>query len=530
MELPGLSGQETNTGEKGEDMRTGTQRRLPAHVVHFFAVLAILCFAAFATNPAMAQIAPPAAEPAAEGPAQPAADASAEEAADGSAVELPPRLLDPEIDTKELDYRLVPLTKEELAALAAEWLAIVKAKTEEVMEAQIAISQTEGKVEEAARDRLTELVAERKSMFDKYANIVSAWEKKGGDEAAIAEYRAYHNAIIVEETRTADFKTLMAQAFAWLTALDGGVQLAIEVGTIVASLIELIFVARLFRRFFRRWIGHVPNLSLLLQAFIVGVIYWIVLAFGLMVVLSALGVDISPVFALIGGASFILAFAFQDTLGNLASGLMIMVNHPFDEGDYVDIGGTAGTVRSVSIVATTVVTPDNKVIVIPNKNVWGNVITNVTASDTRRVDLVFGISYEDSIADALRVIQETVDAHPLVLDEPEPMIKVSELASSSVNIVCRPWAKSSDWWTVYTDLTYQVKERFDEVGITIPYPQQEIHVKTSGTAHSGERSAFLPYGRKAVPPGAHTPSEQRAEAIAAGEEGHHRGEEAEKTS
>ena len=124
------------------------------------------------------------------------------------------------------------------------------------------------------------------------------------------------------------------------------------------------------------------------------------------IVLSALGVDISPVFALIGGASFILAFAFQDTLGNLASGLMIMINRPFDEGEYVDIGGVAGTVKSVSIVATTVTTPDNQVIVIPNKNVWGNVITNVTASDTRRVDLVFGISYEDSIPDAMRVINE----------------------------------------------------------------------------------------------------------------------------
>jgi small conductance mechanosensitive channel len=240
------------------------------------------------------------------------------------------------------------------------------------------------------------------------------------------------------------------------------------------------------RRFARRWIDRIPNISRLLQAFLVGVVYWIVFSVGLMIVLSALGVDITPLFALIGGGSFVAAFALQDTLGNLASGLMIMIYRPFDEGDYVDLGGVAGTVKAVSIVATTVVTPDNQVIVIPNKNVWGNIITNVTASDTRRVDLVFGISYDDSIPDAIRVLEETVAAHPLVLKEPEPTVRVNELADSSVNLICRPWVKTSDYWSVYWDLTHQVKDRFDDVGISIPYPQQDIHVKNS----MAEKSAF----------------------------------------
>ena len=164
-----------------------------------------------------------------------------------------------------------------------------------------------------------------------------------------------------------------------------------------------------------------------------GIVYWVVLAVGLMLVLAALGVNITPLFALIGGISFIAAFAMQDTLSNLASGLLIMIYRPFDRGDYVDTGGVSGTVTSVNIVATTVVTPDNKVIVIPNKNVWGNIITNVTASDTRRVDLVFGISYDDPIPEAIRVMEETVEAHPLVLKEPAPTIRVNELADSSVN-------------------------------------------------------------------------------------------------
>ncbi|MBW8639945.1 mechanosensitive ion channel family protein [Hoeflea sp. WL0058] len=383
----------------------------------------------------------------------------------------------PGIDTAELEYRLVPLTKDELAALADEWLAIVKGKTEEVMAAQIAISRTDGEVETAAREKLTELTHERRALFDKYSKVISAWEKKGGDPDAIAGYRAYQNAIIVEETRQADFKTLLSQARAWLFAWDGGLKIGMNLLILAAAILALLFVSRVSRGVANRWIGHVPNLSKLLQAFLVAVIYWVVFAIGLMVVLSALGVDITPVFALIGGASFIMAFAFQDTLGNLASGMMIMINKPFDQGDFVDVGGVAGTVRAVNIFATTVATPDNQIIVIPNKNVWGNVITNVTASLTRRVDLVFGISYEDSIPLAARVIEETVKNHPLVLKDPEPVIRVHELADSSVNFVCRPWTMTSDYWTVFWDLTQQVKERFDENGISIPYPQQDVHIR-----------------------------------------------------
>ena len=337
-------------------------------------------------------------------------------------------VLDADIDPDELEFRLVPLTKSELEKLAAEWLGIVKSKTEEVMAAQIAISKTKDGIEDAVRQKLVDLTQERRALFDKYGKVLSAWEKKGADPDAAAEYRAYQNAIIVEETRSADFKTLLAQAKAWLLNRDGGIRILINVLIILVAMLALFFSARIMRRVVGSWINQVPNLSKLLQAFLVATIYWLFLAVGLMVVLSALGIDVTPVFALIGGASFVLAFAFQDTLGNLASGLMIMINRPFDQGDFVDVGGVAGTVENVSIVATKVLTPDNQVIVIPNKNVWGNIITNVTASKTRRVDLVFGISYEDSIPEAAKVIEEVVKSHPLVLDDPAPVIRVHELA------------------------------------------------------------------------------------------------------
>ncbi|MBT8474017.1 MAG: mechanosensitive ion channel family protein [Alphaproteobacteria bacterium] len=394
--------------------------------------------------------------------------------------DVPPAaaLTNPEVSLNELAHRLVPLTKDELDPLAKTWLEIVKVKTAEIAELQVDLLDAPSAATDETYQALATMVEVRAGLFERFSMVVSALQKKGGDEALVTELWAYRDSVLSSETKLASPKAITMAFFKWLTRADGGVAIAKDIGLVVLIFLALVFVSKSVQVLFRRWIGRVPNMSKLLQSFLVGAVYWLVLTVGLLVAVAAIGVNVTPLFAMIGGASFILAFAFQDTLGNLASGLMIMINRPFDEGDYVVVGGTGGTVRSVSIVATTVTTPDNQVIVIPNKSVWGNVITNVTASDTRRVDLVFGISYDDSIPDALRVIEETVKAHSLVLADPEPVIRVHELAGSSVNFICRPWTKASDYWTVYWDLTYRMKEAFDAASITIPYPQQDVHIKT----------------------------------------------------
>jgi small conductance mechanosensitive channel len=159
-----------------------------------------------------------------------------------------------------------------------------------------------------------------------------------------------------------------------------------------------------------------------------------------------------------------------------------MINRPFDEGDFVDLSGVKGIVKSVNIVATTIVTLDNQVIVVPNRQVFGNVINNATASDTRRVDLTFGIGYGDDIPHAISVLKEAVEAHPLVLKTPEPLIVVKELGDSSVNFLCAPWTKSENYLTVYWDLMADVKQRFDAAGISIPFPQRDVHLHTVSTS------------------------------------------------
>jgi small conductance mechanosensitive channel len=390
----------------------------------------------------------------------------------------PTELVDPGISTAELAHRLIPLTKDELDPVAQAWLGIVKSKTAGISERQIALLNDSSKATDEAYAALAKLVEDRAALFERFSSVVNALESKGGDEALVAELRAYRDSVLFNETMLASPKAIAIAFMSWLTRTDGGLAVAMDIGIVILAFLALLIVSRSARGLARRWIGRVPRMSKLLEAFLVAAVFWLVIAVGLLFVLAALGVNVTPLFAMIGGASFILAFALQDTLGNLASGLMIMINRPFDEGDYVLVGGVGGTVKSVNIVATTVTTPDNQVIVIPNKNVWGNVITNVTASDTRRVDLVFGISYEDSIPDALRVMEDTVKAHALVLSDPEPTIRVHELAASSVNFVCRPWVKTDDYWTVYWDLTHRMKDAFGEASISIPYPQRDVHIRT----------------------------------------------------
>jgi len=414
-------------------------------------------------------------EPAVEAPA-PAVTATR-----GDSSSLPDAVTNPAISLEELEIRLVPLTRDELAALAEVWRDIVKAKATEAMEDQLAVNAAEGTAADAARERLIERGKERKDTFDRYSAVIDAWDLKGGDEAAIEDFRTYRVAIRADQVKSADAETLLAVLVEWLISADGGVEVAKKFAIIVASFYGLLLVAGIVRRFTSKRIQR-ANISKLLQSFLVPAIYWLVLSFGLLIVLAFLGVNITPLIALVGGASFIIGFAFQETLGNFANGLMIMINRPFDEGDLVDLSGVTGIVKSVNIVATTIVTLDNKVIVVPNRQVFGNVITNVTASDTRRVDLTFGIGYGDDIPHAISVLKEAVEAHPLVLKTPEPLIVVKELGDSSVNFLCAPWTKTENYLTVYWDLMADVKQRFDAASISIPFPQRDVHLHTVSTS------------------------------------------------
>ncbi|MBK1632284.1 small conductance mechanosensitive channel [Thiohalocapsa halophila] len=410
-----------------------------------------------------------------------AQDTTAEAATAGAdardtAPAYPAGLDDPTIELDKLELRMIPLTADELAALAAVWQAQARAAAQAVVDQSLEVRAADGEEAEALRKERLELVEERGRIFEKASAVIASLEAKGGDPAEVESMQGYLDAVIDAGRSQLTLQEFTDGFLKWLVSPEGGVAVGFRLAVIIGSFFVLLIVARIVRAWVRRAVDRTPQLSNLLSGFLVMLVYWLTIAFGLMFVLALLGVNITPLFALVGGASFILAFAMQETLGNLAAGLMIMINRPFDEGDYVQVAGLGGTIKHVSIMSTTVTTPDNQVITIPNSRVWGDVITNVTASDTRRVDLVFGIGYGDSIEQAQQVLEDVVTNHPLVLEDPAPNIRVSELGDSSVNFIVRPWTKTADYWTVYWDLQRAVKEAFDANGISIPFPQTDMHL------------------------------------------------------
>jgi small conductance mechanosensitive channel len=218
------------------------------------------------------------------------------------------------------------------------------------------------------------------------------------------------------------------------------------------------------------------ELSELLRRMVISIVRNTILIIGVLIALSQVGISLGPLLAGMGVVGFVIGFALQDTLSNFAAGMLILIYRPFDVDDVIEAGGVMGTVSEMSLVNTTVLTFDNQTIIVPNGKIWGDIIKNVTAQTVRRVDLVFGIGYGDDIEKAEKVLTEVVSAHPSVLDEPATMIKVHELGDSSVNFIARPWVKTDDYWNTYWDLTRAVKLRFDEEGISIPFPQRDVHL------------------------------------------------------
>ncbi|MEM8953765.1 MAG: mechanosensitive ion channel domain-containing protein [Verrucomicrobiota bacterium] len=370
---------------------------------------------------------------------------------------------DPDISTEDLKLLLTPLTQADTLTEADAWRDLVKAKALEVSKAAIAR-------ETASSNSLRE---QKAALVSRLNVAINAYERKGGDPTELRKYARDVSGIEVDLANPAG---TLAAMLSWLTSKEGGLKWLRNIAQFAAIMVVFWFIARIVGRLVRKATDARPELSDLLKRFLNNIIRRTVLFIGVLVALSTLGVNISALLALIGGSAFIIGFALQDTLGNFASGLMLLIYRPFDVGDAVEVGGVGGKVDAVSLVSTTIRTFDNKVVLVPNKHVWGQVITNATASGERRVDMVFGIGYDDDAEKAKQILQKIVSENELVLDDPEPVIQLNELADSSVNFICRPWAKTADYWTVFWDVTRRAKEEFDANNINIPYPQQDIHI------------------------------------------------------
>jgi small conductance mechanosensitive channel len=270
----------------------------------------------------------------------------------------------------------------------------------------------------------------------------------------------------------------------WMNILaylkDNGPELGLQVLGAIAILLVGRFIAGAMRKGVKK-VMLSRDVDASLTGFIGSLAYFAIMAFTIIAVVGRFGVQTASFVAILGAASFAVGMAMQGTLGNFSSGVMLLLFRPFKAGDFIEAAGIKGSVVEIAIFSTTLKTPDNVRITVPNGALFGDIIKNYNGYDTRRVDMVMGIGYGSDHNKAMEILTDLAKNDSRVLDDPETTIGVSELADSSVNIIFRPWVKSSDYWAVYLDMHKTVKETFDANGIEIPFPQTVVHLEKSGS-------------------------------------------------
>lgn len=255
--------------------------------------------------------------------------------------------------------------------------------------------------------------------------------------------------------------------------------IGITVFSIIAAIVVIIIgyiVASLVCRYIRKTMLK-ANMSKILAEFTSRVVKIMLIIVVVAMGISFLGIDVGAALISLSVVSgFVLGFAFQETLGNLAAGFMIAITKPFKVGDYVDLADKTGTIKSVGASITKINTLDNKRVIIPNSKIWGDPIVNYTALNLRMIDMSVGIGYEDDMGKAINVSMKVLKNNKFVIEDPAPIVAVAELGDSSVNLLVRPWVKTSDYWAAKWDITQKIKEAFDKEGISIPFPQRDVHL------------------------------------------------------
>ena len=253
--------------------------------------------------------------------------------------------------------------------------------------------------------------------------------------------------------------------------VEFGINVAIALAIFYVGKMVISMVVRGLRKVMRR-----QEVEKTLETFVCNLVRTVLLLFVIIAAIGQLGIETTSFIAVFGAAGLAVGLAMQGSLSNFAAGVLIVLFRPYRVGDFIEAAGINGVVEQVQILTTVLKTGDNKQIIVPNGQIMDSIITNYSANDTRRVDMVVGVSYSDDLDKVRSTIRELVAAEERILDEPACTIAVSALADSSVNFVVRPWVKTSDYWGVMFDLTEAIKKRFDKEGISFPFPQQDVHL------------------------------------------------------
>ncbi|MGE4285739.1 MAG: mechanosensitive ion channel family protein [Phycisphaerae bacterium] len=369
-----------------------------------------------------------------------------------------------DISIKELELTVRPMQTEELTTEADAWLNLLETKAKDISAAEIS---------NASAQELIKLREAQTNVIDRLNVVVKELSTKGG---VVDKYNKYVASVSRVSVSGKNLNKTFSVVVNWLKSPTGGIRWGGRIIAFFAIIILFHVLAAITERLVRKTLRFNKRCSKLLREFFSTIISRTLIVIGWVVGAGTLGVNVGPMIAGIGAIGFIVGFALQGTLSNFASGVMILMYRPYDVGDAIKTAGISGSVVSMNLNTTTIMTWDNQVLVVPNGSIWGNVITNITGCKERRVDLVFSIGYKDDIAKAHAILTDIVKQHPLVLAEPAPNIRLHELADSSVNFICRPWTKTENYWDVYWDIIRTVKERFDAEGVGIPFPQRDVHI------------------------------------------------------
>jgi small conductance mechanosensitive channel len=388
------------------------------------------------------------------------------------------RTLDAATEPADIRRYLSPLTASDLEKLALETQRAIKNAMLLSVQLNAGLPDASAEERDAIRSQIIDNSEATYDLASKYRRILNAWDYRGGAADKITPHRRYLFSVASDLIRTTELRALIALASDWLVSPSGGIRALFNLGVFAGCIFGIFAVSSVFSKVAERRLSRSADLSSLLRNFLKRLVYWVAFIVGLFIVLSNYGVRTTPLLTVFGGISFILGLALQQTIGNLFSGVMIMLNKPFDLGDEIRIGDEVGMVSRMSLVSTQLTTADNRVLQIPNGKVWSDVISNASAEKMRRVDLVFRISYSEDCERAIEILTRIVRQNPLCLEKPQAEVFVGELGEHTVNLFCRPWAHTEDYWEVYKSLLADAKQAFDAESIAAPSPQMDIHIRS----------------------------------------------------
>jgi small conductance mechanosensitive channel len=267
--------------------------------------------------------------------------------------------------------------------------------------------------------------------------------------------------------------------FDWAELLETAQTTGVAFGLKLLAALVIFYVGRMVARMLQKGLRKMLQtqaVDKILETFVCNLAYWAIMIFVIIAAINQVGVQTTSLIAVMGAAGLAVGLALQGSLSNFAAGVLIVIFRPYRVGDWVEAAGISGSVEQVQILTTMLKTGDNKQIIVPNSQIMNSIITNYSANDTRRIDMIVGVSYSDDLDKVRKTLEELVASDERILKDPACTIAVSELADSSVNFVVRPWASTADYWSVKFDLTEAVKKRFDKEGISFPFPQQDVHL------------------------------------------------------